>query len=164
MAREIGDHLGQRLVEILQSSIAPSGDGVRIHCGDDTLTSVRLHIRLLSSVEHPRRTRAGPDFHHPSPRARRSPSVRPVPGRLHSRGGLAFSGCSDDTRALLNLVLAGRLRDHSSLTAPVLARRSISTTVIAERIDAGEAVDELAADYDLAVSEVEEAVLYERAA
>jgi uncharacterized protein (DUF433 family) len=47
---------------------------------------------------------------------------------------------------------------------PVLARKSISTTVIAERIDAGEAVDELAADYDLTVSEIEEAVLYERAA
>ena len=30
---------------------------------------------------------------------------------------LAFSGCSDDTRAILNLVLAGRLRDYSSLRA-----------------------------------------------
>jgi hypothetical protein len=30
---------------------------------------------------------------------------------------LAFSGCSDDTRAILNLVFAGRLRDYSSLKA-----------------------------------------------
>ena len=30
---------------------------------------------------------------------------------------LAFSGCSDDTRAILNLVLAGRLRDYSALRA-----------------------------------------------
>ncbi|HVY83400.1 MAG TPA: DUF433 domain-containing protein [Steroidobacteraceae bacterium] len=47
---------------------------------------------------------------------------------------------------------------------PILARKSISTSIIAERIDAGEAVDELAKDYDLTVSEIEEAVLYERAA
>jgi uncharacterized protein (DUF433 family) len=36
--------------------------------------------------------------------------------------------------------------------------------VIAERIDAGESVEALAEDYDLAPAEVEEAVLYERAA
>ena len=30
---------------------------------------------------------------------------------------LAFSGCSDDTRAILNLVFAGRLRDYSALRA-----------------------------------------------
>jgi hypothetical protein len=30
---------------------------------------------------------------------------------------LAFSGCSDDTRAILNLAFAGRLRDRSSLKA-----------------------------------------------
>lgn len=47
---------------------------------------------------------------------------------------------------------------------PVLARKNISTTVIAERIDAGESVDALAADYDLTTDEIEEAVLYERAA
>ena len=28
---------------------------------------------------------------------------------------LAFSGCSEDTRAILNLVFAGRLRDYSAL-------------------------------------------------
>lgn len=47
---------------------------------------------------------------------------------------------------------------------PVLFRNSISTAVITERIDAGESVDEIAADYDLSTQEVEEAVLYERAA
>lgn len=47
---------------------------------------------------------------------------------------------------------------------PVVARRSISTRVIADRIDAGETVDELAADYDLTPPEIKEAVLYERAA
>ena len=35
---------------------------------------------------------------------------------------------------------------------------------IAERIDAGETVAELADDYDLSPSEIEEAILYERAA
>jgi len=47
---------------------------------------------------------------------------------------------------------------------PVVARKNITTTTIAERIDAGESVEDLATDYDLAVSEIEEAVLYERAA
>jgi len=47
---------------------------------------------------------------------------------------------------------------------PVVARQRISTRVIAERIDAGETVQALAADYDLTVPEIEEAVLYERAA
>ena len=35
---------------------------------------------------------------------------------------------------------------------------------IAERIDAGETVEAIAADYDLGPSEIEEAALYERAA
>lgn len=47
---------------------------------------------------------------------------------------------------------------------PVLARVGVSTHAIAERLDAGESVDDLAADYDLKPSEIEEAVLYERAA
>lgn len=47
---------------------------------------------------------------------------------------------------------------------PVVLRRGVSTLIIAERIDAGESVRDLAADYDLTTSEVEEAVLYERAA
>lgn len=47
---------------------------------------------------------------------------------------------------------------------PVLARRSIATATIAERVDAGESVSDVAADYDLRQSEIEQAVIYERAA
>jgi uncharacterized protein (DUF433 family) len=47
---------------------------------------------------------------------------------------------------------------------PVIAARGISTGVIAARIDAGESEADLADDYDLSVEQIEEAVLYERAA
>jgi uncharacterized protein (DUF433 family) len=47
---------------------------------------------------------------------------------------------------------------------PVVSRNSVSTAVIAERIDAGESIEDVAADYDLNREEVEEAVLYEHAA
>lgn len=47
---------------------------------------------------------------------------------------------------------------------PVVLRRGITTAVIAERIDAGESIEALAADYDLSVAEIEAAILYERAA
>ena len=47
---------------------------------------------------------------------------------------------------------------------PVVLRAGISTAAIAERIDAGESVADLAKDYDLRQEEIEEAVLYERAA
>jgi uncharacterized protein (DUF433 family) len=47
---------------------------------------------------------------------------------------------------------------------PVVVRNSISTSAIAERIDAGESVEDVAADYDLGRSEIEQAILYERAA
>jgi uncharacterized protein (DUF433 family) len=47
---------------------------------------------------------------------------------------------------------------------PIVARKGISTGAIADRIDAGESIEALAADYDLTESEIEEAVLYERAA
>ena len=47
---------------------------------------------------------------------------------------------------------------------PVVLRMGISTATIAERIDAGEKVGELAADYGLSEAEIEQAVLYERAA
>ena len=47
---------------------------------------------------------------------------------------------------------------------PVVLRKSVSTATIAERIDAGESVEDLAADYDLAQAEIEQAALYERAA
>ncbi len=47
---------------------------------------------------------------------------------------------------------------------PVLVSRGISTQAIADRIDAGETVNELATDYELTPNEIEQAVLYERAA
>ena len=47
---------------------------------------------------------------------------------------------------------------------PIVLRKGVSTSAIADRIDAGETVDDLAQDYDLEPSEVEEAVVYERAA
>ena len=47
---------------------------------------------------------------------------------------------------------------------PVMLRKGISKSTIAERVDAGEAVDDIAADYDLGRSEIEQAVVYERAA
>jgi uncharacterized protein (DUF433 family) len=47
---------------------------------------------------------------------------------------------------------------------PIVRSAGISTSVIAERIDAGETVAELSNDYGLTRSEIEQAVLYERAA
>jgi uncharacterized protein (DUF433 family) len=47
---------------------------------------------------------------------------------------------------------------------PVVLRKGISTSAITGRIDAGESVEDIAADYELRPSEIEHAVLYERAA
>lgn len=47
---------------------------------------------------------------------------------------------------------------------PIVARRGISTSAIVARINAGEAEEDIANDYDLKVQEVEEAVVYEQAA
>ncbi len=47
---------------------------------------------------------------------------------------------------------------------PIIFRRRISTAAIVDRIDAGESVDAIAADYELERGEVEEAIVYERAA
>ncbi len=47
---------------------------------------------------------------------------------------------------------------------PVVQRKGISTSAIVERIDAGETIQDIAADYGLGPSEVEQAILYERAA
>lgn len=47
---------------------------------------------------------------------------------------------------------------------PIVVRAGVSTSTIAERLDAGESVADLADDYDLTEAEIEEAVLYERAA
>ncbi len=51
-----------------------------------------------------------------------------------------------------------------SFGRPVLLRIGITTAAIADRIDAGEPVNDLAADYDLTPAEIVQAVLYERAA
>ena len=47
---------------------------------------------------------------------------------------------------------------------PIVIRAGVSTAAIAERIDAKETLDELAADYGLSITEIEQAVLFERAA
>lgn len=47
---------------------------------------------------------------------------------------------------------------------PVLVHGGITTAAIAERIDAGESVADLAEDYDVGLEDIEEAVLYEHAA
>lgn len=47
---------------------------------------------------------------------------------------------------------------------PMLVHGGITTSAIAERIDAGENVAELAEDYGLTQADIEDAVLYERAA
>lgn len=47
---------------------------------------------------------------------------------------------------------------------PVVVKAGVSTAVIAERIDAREAPQDVADDYDISIQEVEQAVLYERAA
>lgn len=47
---------------------------------------------------------------------------------------------------------------------PVIARAGVTTAAIAERLDAGETVAEIAEDYDLSIDDIEEAALYERAA
>jgi uncharacterized protein (DUF433 family) len=53
---------------------------------------------------------------------------------------------------------------HISFGRPIVVRKGISTAVIAERIDVGEAVEDLALDYGLEKEEVEAALLYERSA
>jgi len=51
-----------------------------------------------------------------------------------------------------------------SFGRPVVRDKNISTAAIADRIDAGESLDNVARDYDLKLSEAEEAVIYEKAA
>jgi uncharacterized protein (DUF433 family) len=47
---------------------------------------------------------------------------------------------------------------------PTIQRAGVSTEAIARRLDAGESVEALADDYDLTPAEIEQAVVYERAA
>lgn len=56
------------------------------------------------------------------------------------------------------------INPHIAFGRPVVERRGVSTSAIAERIDAGESVEDVANDYDLGQAEIEQAILYERAA
>ena len=47
---------------------------------------------------------------------------------------------------------------------PVVRRAGVSTQTIVDRLDAGEAVEDVAADYGITAADVEQAVVYERAA
>lgn len=47
---------------------------------------------------------------------------------------------------------------------PIVRRAGVSTAAIVDRLDAGETVAELAEDYDLSPAEIEQAVVYSRAA
>ena len=67
---------------------------------------------------------------------------------------------SGDTQAVRTIAIDPKI----AFGRPVVARTGISTGAIAGRIDAKEPASEVAADYDLTVEEVEQAVLYERAA
>jgi uncharacterized protein (DUF433 family) len=51
-----------------------------------------------------------------------------------------------------------------SFGRPIVLRKGVSTSAIADRIDAKESIADIASDYDLTSSEVEQAALYERAA
>ncbi len=53
---------------------------------------------------------------------------------------------------------------HIAFGRPVVVRKGVSTSTIAERIDADESVEDVANDYDLGKTEIEQAILYERAA
>ena len=75
--------------------------------------------------------------------------VRLHPFVAHEAGGESMPIAIDSTIAF------GR---------PVVISRGITTAAIVDRIDAGESVAELAADYDLSVAEIEDAVLYEQVA
>jgi uncharacterized protein (DUF433 family) len=56
------------------------------------------------------------------------------------------------------------INPHIAFGRPVVERKGVSTLTIVERIDAGESVEDVANDYDLGKTEIEQAILYERAA
>lgn len=77
-----------------------------------------------------------------------------LPTRLHP----FLTGESSDSRG--PIVIDARI----AFGRPVLTRSCVSTATIAERIDAHESVTQLAEDYGLTRTEIEQAVLFERAA
>ena len=54
--------------------------------------------------------------------------------------------------------------EETSSFGLVVISAGVSTAAIAERIDAKETVEDLAADYGVTTTEIEQAVLFERAA
>ena len=67
------------------------------------------------------------------------------------------SGASADERPIV-------IDPRIAFGRPVVSSKGISTSTIAERVDAGESVETIAEDYELGASEVEQAIVYERAA
>jgi len=53
---------------------------------------------------------------------------------------------------------------HIAFGRPIVVSAGVTTQAIADRIDAGEGIDEIASDYGLERGDIEQAVLYERAA
>jgi uncharacterized protein (DUF433 family) len=51
-----------------------------------------------------------------------------------------------------------------SFGKPILRSTGVSTEAVVQRLDAGEPIDVVMADYELSEEEIEEAVLYEAAA
>ena len=47
---------------------------------------------------------------------------------------------------------------------PTVAGSGVSTGALVQRIDAGETIEELAWDYGLEIAQIEDVILYERAA
>ena len=64
---------------------------------------------------------------------------------------------ADDARPIV-------INPFISFGRPIIERKSVSTATIVDRFDAGETESELAADYDLEISEIETAIIYELAA
>ncbi len=81
----------------------------------------------------------------------------PFPVRLHP---FVSSTPTDAQLAAMPIAIDPRI----SFGRPVVLSGGISTATIAARIDACETVEALAADYGLTIAEIEQAVLYERAA
>lgn len=79
------------------------------------------------------------------------------PVRLHP---FVSSMSAQNTPADMPIAIDPRI----SFGRPIVVSRGISTAAIAARIDAGETVETLAADYEVTPTEIEQAVVYERVA
>jgi uncharacterized protein (DUF433 family) len=69
-----------------------------------------------------------------------------------------ITGTVDDPRDEQKIIVIDARR---AFGRPIISRRGISTSVIVERIDAGELEEDVAADYDLRKEELDAAMLYE---